>query len=240
MSRSADARRTPEIPRFVAAHRRPSRTVLFVAALALGALPVPPGPAVVGPATLLAQDAPKVQAGRLVRVDAPRYGLDSRIAVVREVGGGGLLLAFDDGATLHVEADAMRRLDLHTGTGNHGVSGFFLGVLGGAVTGVVSGIASGDDPPCELPPPGPGFGAGLGAAIAHSFCEQGRQSSGEKAGQRAVLYGLAGGAIGFAIGRVIDFDRWTEVDVGSTTVTVEPTVTGSGAGLVVSLPLRSP
>lgn len=224
-----------------------STTLALVVTLSMTPLPES-SPA--GPAALLAQDTPEVGVGSRVRVDAPRYGLWSTIALVRDVGAGGVFLDFGDGATLRVEAAAVERLDVSVGRGDRRRLGWVIGAGAGAAVGALTGFASGDDPPCDPPrlsgSGGGGFSAlgdALAAALAHAAfeaCQSARSTGREKAKTRAVLYGLAGGVMGALIGRSIDVERWTEVDVGSATFTVQPTVAGSGAGLVVSLPARSP
>jgi len=219
-------------------------------ALSLAAIPFPTTISP-GPVALLAQSAPEIGVGSRVRVDAPRYGLLSQVAVVKEVGGGGLLLDFGDGETRRVEADAMEGLDVSVGRADRRRLGWAVGAGAAAAVGAITGFASGDDPPCDPPQLGGSGGgggfSGLGNALAlvlaraaHEACENARSTGGEKARTRAILYGLAGGAIGTFIGRSIDVERWTEVEVGAATFTVKPTVASAGAGLVVSLPVRAP
>lgn len=239
MSSSTDARRSSKPPRPAAGHRRPSHLLLFLATFALAALPAPRGMFGGSPA-LSAQSTTEIGAGSRVRVEAPRYGLRSTVALVRDVGPGGVLLDFGDGATLRVEPDAMEQLDVSAGRRDHGTLGLLLGAGLGAAAGAFSGVMSGDDPPCA-----PARGSGIPIfdifdAARHRACENGRETANEKAGARALLYGGLAGAVGYLIGRSSTVERWTEVDVGSATFTVQPTVAGSGAGLVVALPMRSP
>ncbi len=128
--------------------------------------------------------------GDIVRITAPPYALDNRIARVLSARNDTLFLDVDK--MLAVARPGVTRLEVHSRR-RHTLKGAGVGLLVGAAVGAIVGYADGDNPPTQL------------------F----RVTAGEK----AVFLGIGMGGVGVVLGAIagtgVVREHWTPVPLGT-------------------------